>query len=235
MKPVKEQKRKFQGVWIPRAIWLDETLSIIEKALMVEIDSLDNENGCIAGNTYFAKFFQISERQVKRYVSRLKDEGWIEVELIGRTQRRIHVSEKYAYLRDISVTQTRDGNVPHEGQKGPSNEGHKRHHSNTEENNTFTSLSAGAEVNEIIDLFQHVNPSWERLFARKQERTAVERMLARHGRAQLEKIIRYLPQTNGQAYAPTITRPAELEEKMGKLASFLQKKRSGSKVATIPS
>ena len=72
-----EPKRKFKGVWIPREIWLAESMSLIEKALLVEIDSLDNEYGCTAGNDYFAKFFQISPRQVKRYVSRLRENGWI--------------------------------------------------------------------------------------------------------------------------------------------------------------
>ena len=39
-------QRNFKGVWIPREVWLSEELSLMEKVLFVEIDSLDNERSC---------------------------------------------------------------------------------------------------------------------------------------------------------------------------------------------
>jgi len=36
--------RSFRGVWISKKIWLDPNLSIIEKVLLVEIESLDNDD-----------------------------------------------------------------------------------------------------------------------------------------------------------------------------------------------
>ena len=42
---MKKQTRDFKGIWIPREIWLNENLSLQEKAFIVEIDSLDKENG----------------------------------------------------------------------------------------------------------------------------------------------------------------------------------------------
>ena len=41
-------ERDFKGVWIPKEIWLSADLSLTEKALFVEIHSLDNERGCFA-------------------------------------------------------------------------------------------------------------------------------------------------------------------------------------------
>lgn len=122
-----ELKRKFKGVWIPREVWLDTSMSLIEKALLVEIDSLDNENGCTAGNAYFASFFQISDRQVRRYIARLEELGWIKIELIGRNKRCVYVLEKYLELVD-SLRPLMDISVRQVGQKRPPADGHKRPH-----------------------------------------------------------------------------------------------------------
>lgn len=70
-------EREFKGVWIPKEIWLNKDLSLIEKVLLVEIDSLDNENHCIASNEYFAEFFGCSERTISRAVTRLKELNYI--------------------------------------------------------------------------------------------------------------------------------------------------------------
>jgi hypothetical protein len=42
--------RDFKGVWIPKEIWISSQLSLFEKVLFVEINSLDNERHCYAGN-----------------------------------------------------------------------------------------------------------------------------------------------------------------------------------------
>lgn len=73
--------RGFKGVWIPREIWLDENLTIQEKALYAEIDSLDNDDGCYASNAHFAKFLGVSKDRVSRLINSLKDKGYVTVEL----------------------------------------------------------------------------------------------------------------------------------------------------------
>jgi len=73
-----KENRDFKGVWIPKEIWLNTDLSIIEKVLLVEIDSLDNsERGCFASNEYLAKFVQLSESRVAHIISDLKKNGYI--------------------------------------------------------------------------------------------------------------------------------------------------------------
>ena len=72
-------ERGFKGVWIPREIWLHPGLKLQEKALLVEIDSLDNEEGCFANNKYFAEFLGISERRVQELLKKLKDLGYIQI------------------------------------------------------------------------------------------------------------------------------------------------------------
>ena len=65
-------ERKFKGVWIPADVWLDERLSLVEKCVLVEIDSLStSEEGCTASNLYLAKFAQLSIRTVVNAIAKL--------------------------------------------------------------------------------------------------------------------------------------------------------------------
>jgi len=74
-------ERAFKGIWIPKEIWLDDNLNWVEKVLLVEIDSLDNENGCFASNAYFADFFGLSKRRVSESISGLNNKGYITIKL----------------------------------------------------------------------------------------------------------------------------------------------------------
>lgn len=74
--------RRFEGVWIPRNIWLSETLTLQEKAFLVEIKSLDNEHGCFASNEHFSKFFQLSKSRCSEVINKLKEKNLIALELM---------------------------------------------------------------------------------------------------------------------------------------------------------
>lgn len=81
------EERAFKGVWIPAEIWLNNELTIAEKALFAEIDSLDGENGCFASNEYLAKFCNTSESFITKAISKLKKMGYIKTESFdGRTR-----------------------------------------------------------------------------------------------------------------------------------------------------
>ena len=76
-----EEKRQFKGVWIPAEVWLDENLSIIEKCLLTEIDSLeDNEKGCYASNKYFSGFFKVSTARISQLINNLKKKNYIRID-----------------------------------------------------------------------------------------------------------------------------------------------------------
>ncbi len=72
------KRRDFKGVWIPKEIWLSPDLSVVEKVLLAEISSLDNEDGCWASNDYFAKFLGVSTKTVSRGVQSLHDKGYVD-------------------------------------------------------------------------------------------------------------------------------------------------------------
>jgi hypothetical protein len=76
---MKTAERNFQGIWIPRIIYLDPEVNWYAKILFLEIHSFTkNGRECYMSNKYIASFLHISERQVTRYISQLKSLGWIE-------------------------------------------------------------------------------------------------------------------------------------------------------------
>lgn len=91
----------------------------------------------------------------------------------------------------------------------------------------------GALLNDLIDLFQHVNPSWERLFARVDQRKALDRLVTKYGFEKVKGAIETLPKTNKKKYAPTITTPSQLEDKLGALVAFIQKEGDSGKGRNI--
>lgn len=87
------------------------------------------------------------------------------------------------------------------------------------------SNSAGKEVGEVIHLFQTVNPSYKKWYGNTTQRGAVTRLLEQYTVAQLAEVIAILPKTNGEKYAPTITTPLQLEDKMASLMAFIQREK----------
>ena len=81
-------ERDFKGVWIPKEIWLNNELSMIEKVILIEIDSLDNENHCTASNEYFAEFCNCGIATVTRAIKHLKELNYIaEITFNGRCRK----------------------------------------------------------------------------------------------------------------------------------------------------
>jgi len=69
--------RDFKGVWIPKEVWLSNNLTLQEKILYVEIDSLDNGEGCFAGNKHFATFLCLSKKRVSVIINNLVKKGYV--------------------------------------------------------------------------------------------------------------------------------------------------------------
>ena len=80
MEKIDYLKRGFKGVWIPKEIWLDFSLTWMEKLFVTEINSLDNEKGCFASNDYFSKFFNLSKGRCSQIIKSILNKGIISVE-----------------------------------------------------------------------------------------------------------------------------------------------------------
>ena len=125
-----QQQRAFRGVWIPADIWLNSDLSIQEKVMLVEIDSLCvGERGCYKRNKAFADFFQLSESRVSEVIKSLEQKGMIRIEY----QR----SGKQIIERNIfMVSAFEKPNTPLRKVEEPSSENRRPSSENAEESNT---------------------------------------------------------------------------------------------------
>jgi len=131
-------KRDFKGVWIPKAVWLSKDLSLIEKCILVEIDSLDNdmERGCFASNAYFAQFFDLSESRIANILTGLKKRGYIkQVYFDGRTRGL------RSTFRESSFTENGKADLPKTGKQNT----RKREHNNTVDNKVENTSSIDIE------------------------------------------------------------------------------------------
>ncbi|RUR43344.1 helix-turn-helix domain-containing protein [Vreelandella populi] len=90
-------ERAFRGVWIPADIWLNRELSLQEKVMLIEIDSLQHpQKGCFKSNKKLAEFFGLSPNRVSEVISSLKKKGWVRVDQIREgkqiVERRIFMN-----------------------------------------------------------------------------------------------------------------------------------------------
>ena len=104
-------RRGFKGIWIPKEIWLNKELSAIEKILLAEIDSLDNDNGCFASNDYFAEFLDLNVRGVQRYLKHLTELKYITIETDNITKQRYIKINKHSVADDDKNVICDDKNV----------------------------------------------------------------------------------------------------------------------------
>lgn len=81
--------RDFKGVWIPKNIWEDKTLTWGEKLLFLEIDSLSKNGECFASNEHFSEFLDVGTRQVQNYLSSLQKKGFVKIQLFYKGNTKI--------------------------------------------------------------------------------------------------------------------------------------------------
>lgn len=78
---------------LPSPVRYDRRLSASEKVFFAEITSLSDQCGyCYAGNGYFSKLYDTSDRTVQRWVKHLQELGYVAVTNVrdgAATQRRI--------------------------------------------------------------------------------------------------------------------------------------------------
>ena len=145
-----KENRDFKGVWIPKEIWLNTDLSIIEKVLLVEIDSLDNsDKGCFASNEYLAKFVQLSEGRVANIISNLKKRKFlIQVFFDGRN-RGLRISKSESSFNE---------NVKAEYTKTGKQNTQKREYNNTENKTSNNTIDKGCEFDNSLPKTDINNP-----------------------------------------------------------------------------
>lgn len=94
-------QRDFKGIWIPKEIWISTDLKVMEKLLLVEIDSLDNEDGCFASNEHFSKFFSLSKNRCSEIIKSLEEKGYIEIKYVYHNDSKAIAKRVIKCIRNI--------------------------------------------------------------------------------------------------------------------------------------
>ena len=161
--------RDFKGVWIPRVVWLDKNLSWVEKLLLVEIDSLDNKDGCWASNKYFADFFDLSKDRVSKLISSLSKKEYISVNLIYKDgtkqveKRVITITDTYRRKQLEGIVENNDTPIVKNNEEN-----------NTSFNNTInnkTICSSKAEQIPYKEIVEYLNSKTNKRFNYKSNKT----------------------------------------------------------------
>lgn len=92
--------RAFRGIWIPAEVWLSQDMTLQEKVMLVEINSLQHpERGCYKSNRALAEFFGLSAPRVTAVIASLAKKGLVHVELVRKgkqvVERRIFMTHPF--------------------------------------------------------------------------------------------------------------------------------------------
>jgi len=84
------------------------------------------------------------------------------------------------------------------------------------------------QIAHVFNLFKQINPLIN--FGHKTNRKAVEELLTLGGLEKTEKLVKYAISVQGQKYAPTITTPYQLKEKLAQLKIYYNKNKKSNDI-----
>lgn len=85
-----------------------------------------------------------------------------------------------------------------------------------------------SQVNELMGIFYKINPGLN--FGNKTQRGAMEWMIEKWGLEKARNTVEFACTVQGQQYAPTITSPLQLKNKIGDLTTFFKKQNNNSEL-----
>lgn len=86
-------------------------------------------------------------------------------------------------------------------------------------------------INSLLKEFEEINPTIN--YGNKTQRKALEEMVTKFGEEKVRATIIYAVSISGQKYAPTITTPYQLKEKLGELIAFQKRESNKSNFVSI--
>lgn len=88
-------ERDFKWIRIPKEIRLTKELTLQEKIMYVELNSLDNNDWCTAWNKYFSEFFDLWEERISRIIQSLVKKWYIlsEIDKVNGNKRIIRTKD----------------------------------------------------------------------------------------------------------------------------------------------
>ena len=230
-----KDKKSYYAI-IPADVRYDENLCANAKLLYGEITALCNEKGfCWANNEYFATLYKVTKTSISKWISSLEKQDFISIEInqkqgntrklfLNRSLRKVKevynkssipIKEKLYNNNKYNTTLNNKYNINKQSKIAEDKD--------TSKNNQKQTTKTENPINALIAKFEPINPSFARLFGNKTQRGAIERMIKQHSLKGMIDILDILPKILGKKYAPTISTPLALENKMGDLLQFIKR------------
>lgn len=173
----------------------DKDLNANEKILFSEITALSNKYGyCTASNKYFSNLFQADERSIRRWVSNLKQHGYIKINLITKDKEIIA-------RRIYPMSGGGDRNVRGYGQKCPEGGDRNVLYNNTSNNNTSNNnnILSGKEPDTTPEPEEKENSE----FTKKTSDSKKSKTTSKTEDIPYDRVIKYLNAKAGTNYRAT--------------------------------
>jgi len=220
--------RDFKGVWIPKEIWLDTRLNALDKIILVEINSLDGEEGCFASNEYLADFCQCSGAKVSKSISLLIKLGYIKVLKFDGRKR---------FLKTCLIK-----NTSHIKNTTEPSKNYKADKEKIQDNNIYNNIdnnTISKDIEKTLEKYgnEDINllfDEWEKYCGFKIDskiklnRYACQRLIKSKGFENVKKAIPFVAQSQEDQFAPSINNFIDLAEKWNNLGVWFKKKRMNS-------
>lgn len=196
----------------------------------------DKQQTCFPSKRLIAEELAISERSVYTAIKKLAEWNIIKIEQQGRKEDGSFKNLLYTLLikddwKDKPSANGAVGKKRHSPsanddttrrQQVPNKETHINH---THKNQTHIANSnefAGNKINSLIEKFKPINPTYTIFFKNTTQRKALERLVKQFTYEKVSGMIDALPKIVCQKYAPQISTPLQLENKLGQLLIFMK-------------
>jgi hypothetical protein len=223
------------------------------QALYLQMKRLAGENGkTFAAQGYFMRKLGISQPTLRKEMKYLIEKGWIrysgdvEVDTDGGKQKVKSYRIVDLWKKNVDYYEDKRGEkidtplhsrgerIVEQGVKARGERIVDKEEPVKKEPSFKKTSAIAVPINELLNLFEGVNPSFSELYKRKNQRDAAQWLLEKYGIEKMTGMLRALPEIVSRPYAPNITTPIQLKENLGKLLNFInQEKSKGSKNKVI--
>lgn len=218
----------------------------VDRALYLEMKRFAGEDGeCFATEKTIMRRLQIGKKAFNKSLSYLILRGW--VTFIGLTKGKTRPIKTYKinniwqenseYYKKISPRSTLSSkeeiSAESNGDKSPKHtkisaestiEEDPTLRRSIEEDIIIATPSVADPVNKIFDIFyKTINPTLN--FGNKTQRSGAEELIKKFGEDKTIKIAEYAVSVQGKKFAPTITTPHQLKEKIGDLMVYAKRQK----------
>jgi len=193
---------------------------------------------CTASNSTLAKLVKTTPKTIQWSLERLEKKGYIQrifsnevsknrVEIIPLVVfTKVSVTADRGYQQEpIGVSASTDSPLPASPDQNKNI--YKKNIKEEELNLCEQSSREENQVNGVIKMFEIVNPSYEKMYPNKTQRSAAARLLKKWTLPQIQAVVNILPKLNADQYAKgkSIT-PLQLEDNLGYIKAFIDKNNS---------